>query len=322
MRQISVQHTTNDSIKITDKITGMLAGSVNDEPTRAGGFAREGSKELGEHSARFGREGAASELGSELGTDFGSEPTPPTGDICGQIREHLINAEGHNRVRRYFSSTVTMSCSGDAAAGYTIEIVAGDGFTLDMIERRLGGPLRIAAQFALGTTDPKITYRVDESRNAQAAKAMAGTNTSAGRHAQSNPPTTNTHPLANRINRPGSIGASNGTNNGASYGARFPACPSLKDFLVGTSNRLAYESIKQLIAAGTECPPIFVHGSCGVGKTHLLRGGDPIRPSAPPGVQGAIHHRRGIHQWVCHRDQNTIGRCFSEEVSRARSAVY
>lgn len=47
----------------------------------------------------------------------------------------------------------------------------------------------------------------------------------------------------------------------------------LKDFIVGQSNRLAY-SAAQAVIADRRAPfrPLFIHGSCGVGKTHLLQG--------------------------------------------------
>lgn len=192
-------------------------------------------------------------------------------DVCEQIREHLINTQGHNRVRRYLSGTVTMIQNQDGA----IELIAGDRFTLDMIERRLGEPLRIAAQFAMGTTTPKIVYTVDVSRNS----AQKTSNAAAGRDAQSNTATITTHPLANRINQP--VGSA-GINGG---GARFPACPSLSEFLIGTSNRLAFESVKQVIQSGIDCPPVFVHGSCGVGKTHLLRGATKYARQLRPGCK-------------------------------------
>jgi len=46
-----------------------------------------------------------------------------------------------------------------------------------------------------------------------------------------------------------------------------------KDFVVGTSNRLAY-SAALAVGSGSRPPfnPLFIHGPCGVGKTHLLQG--------------------------------------------------
>jgi len=59
----------------------------------------------------------------------------------------------------------------------------------------------------------------------------------------------------------------------------------LDDFVVGKSNKLAYSAA--LAMAGTKTPtfsPLFVHGACGVGKTHLLQG---------ICMQAAKIHRRG-----------------------------
>ncbi len=48
---------------------------------------------------------------------------------------------------------------------------------------------------------------------------------------------------------------------------------SLRDFVVGSSNKLAYSAA---MALTSKTPPpfktLFVHGTCGVGKTHLLQG--------------------------------------------------
>ncbi len=48
---------------------------------------------------------------------------------------------------------------------------------------------------------------------------------------------------------------------------------SLKDFVVGDSNKLAY-SAAMAVAGTAKAPfnPLFIHGLCGLGKTHLLQG--------------------------------------------------
>ena len=47
----------------------------------------------------------------------------------------------------------------------------------------------------------------------------------------------------------------------------------LKDFVVGESNRLAYTAAQTMLAeGGASFHPLFIHGPCGVGKTHLLQG--------------------------------------------------
>lgn len=54
-------------------------------------------------------------------------------------------------------------------------------------------------------------------------------------------------------------------------------CPTLRhrleDFVTGSSNRLAYSAALAMTHADKGvCNRLFIHGSCGVGKTHLLQG--------------------------------------------------
>jgi len=56
-----------------------------------------------------------------------------------------------------------------------------------------------------------------------------------------------------------------------------PASPNLKgrleDFVVGESNRLAYVAARHVVDdPANHYNPLFIHGGCGLGKTHLLHG--------------------------------------------------
>jgi chromosomal replication initiator protein len=67
--------------------------------------------------------------------------------------------------------------------------------------------------------------------------------------------------------------ATSGRGRRAGAPASVPLRYKLGDFVVGESNKLAY-SAALAVAGASPAPfnPLFVHGPCGVGKTHLLQG--------------------------------------------------
>jgi chromosomal replication initiator protein len=61
--------------------------------------------------------------------------------------------------------------------------------------------------------------------------------------------------------------------NGDSHGLKLSERFRLEDFIVGTSNELAYKCAAEAAASpGKHFNPLFIHGGCGLGKTHLLQG--------------------------------------------------
>ena len=57
----------------------------------------------------------------------------------------------------------------------------------------------------------------------------------------------------------------------------------LADFVVGTCNRLAYSAAQAVVSGAAPFNPLFIHGQCGVGKTHLLQGICSAVSGAPRG---------------------------------------
>lgn len=148
----------------------------------------------------------------------------------------------------------------------TIEICAGDAFTLDMIQRRLGEALRISAQFALGTTEPAIGFKINPELQPEPN----------ARTPRDQVQSSNTHDrITNRLESAPHKHTPQPQER----------CPRLEDFIVGASNRLAFESIRQCIESPTAGVPVFLHGTCGVGKTHLLRGATLRMRQLHPGAK-------------------------------------
>jgi chromosomal replication initiator protein len=79
----------------------------------------------------------------------------------------------------------------------------------------------------------------------------------------------------------------------AAAGGEDVHCQTLESFVVGESNKLAFNAaMKVLESPGAPYNPLFLHGPSGVGKTHLLRGllrafRSRRRPSRPGDGRGA-----------------------------------
>jgi chromosomal replication initiator protein len=67
----------------------------------------------------------------------------------------------------------------------------------------------------------------------------------------------------------------------------------LEDFVVGESNRLAFSAAEKLADPATprNFSPLFIHGTCGLGKTHLLQGiASRFREKRPASSRGGIRY--------------------------------
>lgn len=114
-----------------------------------------------------------------------------------------------------------------------LTVVADDRFAADLIDRRCGRELRtLAAEFGM-----TVVYQVDAQERPRHAPAPQ-----AGR------PRTQTRARP-RVRR-----------------------RRLDDFVVGDSNRIAHAAAVRTAESTETCPPLIIHGGCGVGKTHLLDG--------------------------------------------------
>lgn len=194
---------------------------------------------------RFDRRGPALRLvGHAIDTEA---PAEPVEDRLHRIRERLVSALGPDRFARILGHPVELSASGDVLC-----ITATSRSAAGLIERRAGSELRSAAAGVLG---PAATVRIDVRE--PAVDKVVPSNSPAS--------TTSDVPAA-----PRAAARPVPTRSVRTY--------RLDDFVVGESNRLAYNAALQVAESigassdGSPRSPLFLHGPCGVGKTHLLQG--------------------------------------------------
>lgn len=197
-------------------------------------------------------------------------PLAPQRDLGHTIRSTLTRRLGENRVRRYLGSNVTI-----AASEQGLSIHANDAFTLGVIERRLGDELASALRELDPRDDARIEYRVVANSTPQHTHATDPSvrDAMARRDEQRNTPSGNA---------PGRGAEAMTTRRRTDAGS---VCPTLRTFHVSGSNSLAHASVLDLLESGRGAPPVFVHGSCGVGKTHLLRGAAQHYRASIPGAR-------------------------------------
>ncbi len=159
-----------------------------------------------------------------------------------RILARLEGEVGPDGVSRYFHHQTRLSYRNGM-----LDVAVPTGFVAELIGKRFGDSLRRAARQEGSASDVRVTIRVD---GAAFAKEPAS---GGARGLPPAPP----RPAPSR--RPGD---------------GLPLRYRLEDFVVGQSNRMAYAAAERV--AETDCPrsfsPLFVHGACGLGKTHLLQG--------------------------------------------------
>lgn len=189
---------------------------------------------------------------------FNAVGDPSDRERVQRILTRLAEDVGPERYARYFQHQTRLGLENGR-----VDVTVPTGFVADLIGRRFGDSIRKAASTELGAdgASVQLKFRVDRaafvhpSANADGASA-AGPRLGGIMGAPADP-------RAPRAARPASPPS---TPHGLRY--------RLEDFVVGESNRLAYSAAdRPADAAGPRSfSPLFIHGACGLGKTHLLQG--------------------------------------------------
>jgi chromosomal replication initiator protein len=191
---------------------------------------------------------------------------PSPADPVARIQTELVARLGAERYQLWCEGKITLT-----VAGERLTVGVGSPFLLNWMQRQFREVMSDAAQIVLGPAS-QVTFEVD-------ARTSLGSST----------PSVSTElaPLAEDETRPTLIIASEKVKPpvhslGKVQAVRAPE-PSrsskvrrladLNDFIPGQANQLALVAARQIVSSETvSFNPLYLHGSVGIGKTHLLEG--------------------------------------------------
>ncbi len=168
-----------------------------------------------------------------------------------RVESQVREAVGSARWKQYLEPGETVRYD----AG-TLDVVAPSAWVADYLQRQFGEDMRQAARQASGDADVRVRFRVETTLGDAVGVEPIEAGPVARSPSEGVQPSSAASERANR-RRPGHEG-----------------WRRLDEFEVGETNRLAFE-VARRVAVGEDMAgmsPLFLHGSCGVGKTHLLQG--------------------------------------------------
>jgi len=186
-----------------------------------------------------------------------------------RILERAAASDGGEGVRRYFRGLARLRIGEDEDGA--LDVVAPNEFMAGWLGRRYGAHLRAAAAQETGRDEVTLRFHVDphafsNSGDDDAVTALSSRpGGNAAGDADATPPASPpAPPRAALVN-----GATHRRRPG-----RQRNLLRLDEFVVGAANELAHRAALALIREDGPAGfgHLFVHGECGVGKTHLLQG--------------------------------------------------
>lgn len=189
----------------------------------------------------------------------GAEGAGP--QVSDRILSRLSARLGRDRFARYFEHQTRVRYSGG-----TLEVIVPTGFVAEIIGRKFSEALlettREEVGAAPGGAPVALHFSIVPEFFGPAAQGPAGVR-AAGQGPSGDAAAVNPSRVAApaRPRRP-----------------RIAPAPAvryrLEDFVVGESNRLAFNAAGKITEPGSsrQYSPLFIHGPCGLGKTHLLQG--------------------------------------------------
>ena len=167
---------------------------------------------------------------------------PSRAEILGRVVRRLAEKIGEEPCRRYFSQMAELSIE-----PRELRVTVPSNFLAGQIERRYSGVLREVLR-DVGRPAPQ-SFRLVVDRDAfEASRVVERATRRRIAPEKTTPP----------VRKPVRVEPVSGKYE---FG----------NFIVGDENKLAYTAAMGVASGDTRLSPLFIHGECGLGKTHLLR---------------------------------------------------
>ncbi|MEM1011696.1 MAG: chromosomal replication initiator protein DnaA [Planctomycetota bacterium] len=190
-------------------------------------------------------------------------------ELLAVIAAGIERRVGRQRFAVWFVKSARLSL-GQPGEGDVLVVVVANDFVADWIRRNFDGDITAAAAEAMNAT-PSVRYEVDTSAfEGEGTDDLFAMTSTLAEPAAEEPakPQQSVLPIP-PVTSAESAGPVSSNVEGAGSRLRH----DLDDFLIGTGNKLAAECCRAVAETpGTSYNPLFIHGSVGLGKTHLLQG--------------------------------------------------
>jgi chromosomal replication initiator protein len=169
-------------------------------------------------------------------------------DTVASIQKHIQDRIGSERYGMWFDRKAVMQVHGN-----TLHIDVANAFAANWIRTKFLHDARAAAQEVL---EHDMDVHISVAHAASAPSPVA-------------PPLGDAPQFLPRAAPAHSAPSHSPSQAGSALNAKY----TLEEFVVGPSNQMAYQAAMQVSQhPGERYSPLFLHGQCGLGKTHLLQG--------------------------------------------------
>jgi chromosomal replication initiator protein len=195
------------------------------------------------------------------------------------LADAIAQRVGQQRFHVWFNNSTRLDLKQDG-----LEIAVPNDFISDWIGTHFKRPIQEAAHEVLGGPLPVRFCVVPELFEVEAALKNAGDVSQSGSLKPAMPlPGSAVAAVETEVRRAAktvaalpvmrSFPASALDSSNSPYSARPRLRHDVDNYIVGASNQLAYNAALYVAEfPGAQYNPLFIHGSCGLGKTHLLQG--------------------------------------------------